>query len=640
MITFFRRTLSNPIILGLLGLVLIAFIVTGVGDPFGGPVGGGSNVARVGKANISDLTVRRQLDRNLAVARQDNPQIDAQSFVRSPEFDMLIDQLVFGEAMEQWGEKIGITASPRMVDGEIASIQAFQLAGKFDQTTYEAALARQKMTDRELRDGLHGDIIRRQLLVPVSAAAYVPKALARPYAALLLEERQGSIGLVPSALFVDKAPPTDADVEAYYRANTARYRIPERRVLRYALFGPAQARAAEPSAADIQKYYAANRANYAGAETRKLSQIVLPSQQEAQALVKRVRAGEGFEKIASERGFSASDIALGEQTKTAFSSATAPAVADAAFAAAKGGVTDPVQSDFGWHIVRVDDVLTRAGKSLAEASAEIAETLRKQKREEAMADLVARIEDGIAEGKSFADTVTAEKLTMVTTPAIVANGRTPDDPAWQAPAELAALLKPGFELGAEDDPVVEDLHDGNYALLQVGQVIAAAPAPLARIKQMVTLDLMRSRASEKAAKAAADILAKIKAGTPMAKAFADAKMPPVQSAGGKRMDLARQQQVPPPLAMMFTMAEGSARRLTAPNDQGFFIVRLDKVIQGDIAKEPGLLTATQAQFSRLLGEEYATQFARAVARDIGVKRDDKAIKRLRDELGGATPAAE
>lgn len=126
----------------------------------------------------------------------------------------------------------------------------------------------------------------------------------------------------------------------------------------------------------------------------------------------------------------------------------------------------------------------------------------------------------------------------------------------------------------------------------------------------------------------------------MAKAFADAKMPPVQSAGGKRMDLARQQQVPPPLAMMFTMAEGSARRLTAPNDQGFFIVRLDKVIQGDIAKEPGLLTATQAQFSRLLGEEYATQFARAVARDIGVKRDDKAIKRLRDELGGAIPAAE
>src|SRR3546814_2366377 len=66
-----------------------------------------------------------------------------------------------------WAEKHGFGVSRRQVDAEIASIPAFQIGGRFDQASYEAALAQQNLSDRELRKGLTGDLLRRQVLMPV-----------------------------------------------------------------------------------------------------------------------------------------------------------------------------------------------------------------------------------------------------------------------------------------------------------------------------------------------------------------------------------------------------------------------------------------------------------------------------------------
>src|SRR3546814_15076321 len=67
-----------------------------------------------------------------------------------------------------------------------------------------------------------------------SDLASVPDGLVKPYAELLLEERTGSIGIIPSEAFAEKTPPSDADVQAFYAKNSRRYMVPERRVVRYA----------------------------------------------------------------------------------------------------------------------------------------------------------------------------------------------------------------------------------------------------------------------------------------------------------------------------------------------------------------------------------------------------------------------
>jgi peptidyl-prolyl cis-trans isomerase D len=103
------------------------------------------------------------------------------------------------------------------------------------------------------------------------------------------------------------------------------------------------------------------------------------------------------------------------------------------------------------------------------------------------------------------------------------------------------------------------------------------------------------------------------------------------------MDLTRSDRpVPPPLAMMFSMAPGKTKLLAAPENQGWFVVHLDSITPGDPKTAPGLVEATRGQFARAVGEEYAEQFTRAVSKDIGVEKNEAAVGRLKQQLAGGS----
>ena len=105
-----------------------------------------------------------------------------------------------------------------------------------------------------------------------------------------------------------------------------------------------------------------------------------------------------------------------------------------------------------------------------------------------METLVAAIDDQIGDGSSFADVAAARKLAVVTTPAITAGGVSPEQPAYQAPAELRPLLANAFTLTPGEDPTVEAVPGTDrYALIAVDRIVAAAPPPLAAIRPQVLL---------------------------------------------------------------------------------------------------------------------------------------------------------
>ena len=165
MISFFRRALSSWVLLGLLGLIMIAFIVTGVGTPSGldNLSGGGSNVAKVGSSSITSTDAASRVQAQLDGARQQNPGLDIGSFVRSGGVDQVVDQMINGRAFEQFGLKYGMTVSNRLVDGEIASIPAFRgPAGSFDRNTFLGVLAQRKLTERVVRE----DFARDKMTIP------------------------------------------------------------------------------------------------------------------------------------------------------------------------------------------------------------------------------------------------------------------------------------------------------------------------------------------------------------------------------------------------------------------------------------------------------------------------------------------
>lgn len=644
MIRFFRRALSSWIVLGLFALIMIAFIVTGVGTPSSlGNLAGASNemVAKVGgeKIGIGEVNQRAQL--TVENARQRQPELNMATFVKQGGIDEVVNQLVSAKAMEIWARAHGIGASKRLIDGEIASISAFQgPTGQFDEQVYRSMLSQRRITEAQLRNDIHGDLIRNQVLIPVSGSIRAPTSLVSPYAALMLERREGFIGAVPIEAMLPQAKPTDAQLNGWYGRNLALYTQPERRIIRYALISKEQIKTLPtPTEAEIKAFYDANAASYGGIETRSFSQVILPDQKSADAFVAQMKAGASFADAARKAGFAPTDTAIGAQTQAQLEALATAEVARAAYATPQGGTTAPLKSALGWHILHVDSVKKASGKSLEAAHAEIAASLGKQKIDEAIADLIAQMEDEVADGANFDEVVRKHGLTVKTSPPVNKNGQIDGKPSMPfGDPYLQVLLKTAFEASPDDDPTVETIGNGQYhALLKVGQVLPAAPIPFANVRDRVALDFMRDRAFATARDVASKIAARAATGVPLARAIAEAGMPlpPPQPAGARQIDIAQSgRPAPPPLAMMFAMKPGTARILEIPDKRGWFVVQLAKVEKGDIAKAPGLVDATRGEFNNMISQELIEQFSRAVQGEVGTTRNEQAISALKSQLRG------
>ncbi len=626
MITFFRRWLTSWPALILLGLVLLAFAVTGIGDPFGKSAPAGA-VAKIGDRTISEPDLLAAFDRAVRNVRQRNPAASQVQLAREGGVAVIAESLIGQAAIEQLGARNGIKASDRAVGAAIAGIDAFKQGGKFDEATYRRLIAEQRLSDRDLRNSIAGDIVRRQMITPVTAALPVPDGMARAYAQLLVDVHRGGVALVPLAAIT---PATEADINAYYAANKARFTVPERRAFRFAMIDRAAIAAGlKVSDAEIAKAFAADPAKYGAAPTRRLQQVVVGDETKAKAIA-AAAATEGFGPAAQRLAdFGAGDIAIGEQNQAEFGKATSPAVAAAAFAAPVGGITAPLKTAFGWHVVRVE-ALGKAGLTLDQARPAIAAALATRATEAAVADMVARIEDGVDSGKSFADLAKENSLAIIAQAAVTKEGGsaagTPPTALQQSLAAKAFRHEPG------DGAAVEDLGQGQLAVIETMQILPSAPQPLADIRPAIAESAARARALKAARSKADAIVAATRKTGDFNAAVAAQALPPAQPINGRRIDVARQTNVPPVVQAFLATPAGQVSVL--PSAQGWVLVHVTAIDRGDLAAVPGLVDAGRRELAGQGPEEFAAAFAVAAARDVGTTRNAAVIAAISKRLKG------
>lgn len=620
MITFFRRILNSKIglILAfvLLGVIAVGFAATDIQNLGGTPTGAGGAVAEVAGEEVPQSELAMRVDQEWRTARQQQPTLDLATFVAGGGADQTLERIINGMALQAFAHANGMRVSDRLVDGRIASIPAFQGAsGKFDPATFRQVLASERISEAQIRADIARETLVNQVMGPIVGAGQVPQQLALPYANLLLERRQGQFGLIPAAAMDAGAPPTAQEMQTFYQRNIQRFTIPQRRVIRYAVFDSSKvANAAKPTEAEIAQTYTANRAKYAARETRDLSQVIVIDQAGANAIAQRVRGGATLAAAAQAAGLEATS--LNDIEKAALAGQSSQAVADAAFAAAKGAVAGPVRSSLGWHVLRVEDTAQIAGRTLAEARDEIVAELTASKTANAMSDLVTNIENEVSGGASFAEVAQKFGLNTVTSPAVTSNGMNPDAPQATPAPELTSVLKAAFEAEQGDDPQVSSLpENAGYVLWGLDSIVPATPRPLASVRDVVSRQVVLERQQRAARNVARQVVAKVNRGTPIAQAMRETglKLPPLESVGGTRSELTSQQgRIAPPIAMMFSMAKNTAKQLEAPNNGGFLVIYLNDVVNGDASKNPQVIAATRQGLSQVAGQEYAEQFSRAV----------------------------
>ena len=646
MLASFRKSVRTWVAVAILLFVLVAMVITGFGtDGMGGlgGMGGGQasdTLAEVEGERVTEQDLSTILTQQYNQARQQQPTLDMRTFLASGAFDQTLNQLVTAAALQAFGEDQGVVVSQRMVDREIVNIPAFRnFAGQFDENVFRQALQRQNLTEGQIRQDIGRSLMQRQILGPVALGGRIPEGVAREYANLLLERRRGTIGVVGSQSFAAGLAPTGEQIMAYYTRNRARFAIPERRVIRYAMMGPEQiAAAAQATEQEIAAFYRANAATFGPRETRDLQQIVLPDRAAAQAFAARVRGGTSFADAASQAGFGPDDINLAGQSREQFAGTTSAAVAAAAFGAPQGQLVGPIQGSFGFYVVRTERINTTPARPLASVRDEIARNITQRKANDALGELVARVEQQVSDGASVEEIARTERLSIVTTPPITAAGLVPGQ-TWVVPPELQPLLTAAFEVDPDNpEPIVEQVvANQRFALLGVERVIPAAAPPLAQIQDSVRMILVQEMALARARQAAQQIADRINRGMPAAQAFAEAqpRMQAPQQVNLQRLEISRAgAQTPPPLLALFSLPQGRARILPAPGGQGFFVIHHAERTPGDAASQPALIATTQTEFTQSSGLEMAQQFARSVELRMEVERNADAVATARQRLMG------
>jgi peptidyl-prolyl cis-trans isomerase D len=645
MIQFFRRFFQSKIGLGLtlvfLAVIAFAFASSDVANnaTFGG-IAGGDRVAVVGGEKIGTAEFTQSAQSGLSRVRQQQPTISMPAFIAQGGLDQVLDQLIDRYAIATYAEANGLRAGDNLINSEIRQIPSFRGAdGNFDPESFRQSLLQQGISESAIRDDIRNGLLAQQVITPATYGAVMPRKLARRYALLFKERRTGAIGFVPSAAFAPKDDPSDEQLAAFYNDNRDDFIRPERRTVRFASFdASAVENRIDPSDEEIAARYEADAALYSAREDRNFTQLIVPTEEAATALRDQVAGGASFEQVAQNAGLRVSAIE-GQSEEELRSSASAE-VATAYFAASRGSLSAPARSSLGWHIARVDAVQNRAARSLGEVRDEIAATMREENRGRALADLAAEIEEELAGGSTLTELAEQLELDLQTTDPITADGGVYQAEGQTAPQVLGPALGNIFEID-ESEPQVDDVGQGQvYLVYEVSGITESAAAPLDDIKDNVTA---RWRLAEGAteAKAAADrMLAKLAEGGSLREVMdaEETALPPVQNMNLTREELARQsqQRIPPSLALFFSMAKGTHKKLAEQSNLGWYVLDLEGIELGEIADDDPLIEQAATQLGPAVSEEYTQQLLRALRNEMGAETNDAAVDAVRKNLLGET----
>jgi peptidyl-prolyl cis-trans isomerase D len=365
----------------ILALLIIPFAFFGL-ESYTRSVGGKDDVATVDGVGITQRefaeALREQQDRLRAAFGKN---IDVQALDTPEARRLLVDSMVSRRVLADAALRAHLTVGDDMLRETIGAIPAFQSDGAFSRATYEALLRAQNMTPTMFEARLRYDLSLAQLTRAVTATAIVSRAGAERLAALQGQRREVQEALVAAQPHLAQVKIAEAQLKAYYDANPAEFRIPERvRAEFVVLSAEALGRQDPVTEAEIKAAYGARAAQYKVEEQRRASHILVKTKEEADKLAAEARKDPArFAELARKHSQDPGSAGKGGDLGLFGHGMMVPAFEEAAFRQKEGEIGAPVQSEFGWHVIRVTGVQAAQVRPLAEVRAELSAELARQK---------------------------------------------------------------------------------------------------------------------------------------------------------------------------------------------------------------------------------------------------------------------
>lgn len=627
MITFMRRLAGTWFARLLFILLILSFAAWGIEDMLRN-IGRETAVARVGsdaiEAEEAQEAARRELQR---IQRQLQGRIEIDARIRRAVTDQALESLILDRVLRQEQGRMRIAVPDDTVRDYIFQIPGFAGGdGRFSREVFNNFLRSNDLTEGRFLELLRADLGRQQLAGAVRAGASVPEALGGRLLAWALQRRTASLVELPFADAPEPEAPTEAQLSRFHENNARQFSTPEYRDVAIATLNAARIMSEiEVSERDIEDGYAANRARYETPEKREVFQVLMQDEAAAQALATRWAAEADFaviEAAAREAGGTATALGLSARTDLPL-----PALAEAAFALDSGAVSAPVQTPFGWHVLRVGTIEHGALRSMDEVREELRAEIQAERAADLAFDRANRVEDALAGGANLAEAARRYSLGYAEA-RIDGQGRAPDGTEVElpvAPVARAAALRVIFSTERGAPPRLQEGEWG-FMAVEVRDITPPALRPLDSIREQVTAAYLANARRRFQEERAAALLAATRGGQTLA-AAAEAAGITVEELGPFGRSPEGGNPMPQDLlGPVFELRGTEATMVERP--QSFAVVQLLAVTQADPSGEAAALTTLRAEVAQNMAEDLEAQYQAALRARANVRINPRVLEQV------------
>ena len=613
MFDFIRK--HTKVTMALLFLLIVpSFILFGL-DGYNRSRDKGVAVARVDGKDITQAEWDRAHQNEVDRVRAQMPTLDVK-LLDSPEARFAtLERLVRDRVIAVAADKLRLTTSDQRLarelqqSPEIASLR--RPDGSLDMERYRQLLGSQNLTPEMFEANVRADLSRRQVLAPLSASAITGTADADLALNAFLEKREIQIARFNTSDFAAKLSPTDTDLEQFYKANEKLFQAPEQASVEYlVLDADSLKKGIVISDADLKTYYEQNAQRLGTPEERRASHILIASPKTAPAAERAKAAAKAAELLAVVK--KAPDTFADVARKNSQDPGSAPnggdldffargsmvkPFEDAAFALKKGDISDVVESDFGYHIIKLTDIKAGKQRSFEEMKPELEAEMKKQQAQKKFAETAEIFTNAVYE-QSDALKPLAErlKLDMKTTANVTRQPAPGATGVLANPKFLNAIFSPDAIEKKRNTEAIE-IAPGQLASGRIVQYTPARTRPFAEVKDVVRRRWVAERGALEARKEGMTKLAAWKA------APATAVLPaPVVVSREQAQQLSNEVVDAALRADLSTLPATPVFAGVDLGAQGYVIVKVSKVV----ARDPPVEAATQRG-----REQYAQAWASA-----------------------------
>lgn len=488
------------VLLVLLGLSFVFFGITM-------PLMGGGYAAKVEGVEIPASQLENAYQAELARFAELGGELQPE--IRRLIRQSVLDNLVRETLVDYYLVRSGYRVTDEMITNSIQRAPEFRADGRFSKDRYYAWLDERLLTPTLFEERQRNALRLQQLQRGVGATAFVTPAEYRRYLNLYGERRRAAIATFDVDAVAEGVEISDEEVVAYYETNPSEFQMPESVDLQYIEIDRNEiAQQVELSEDDIRDYYEQSTNRYLQDERRRARHILIEfgddesaAEEQANALAERARAGEPFEDLARQHSADSGTAEQGGDLGLSAETQLPAALAGAIFSMQEGDIAGPVRSDFGFHVIRLDEVEAGGPLPLDQVRAELERELREMRAEDDYQALQRQMSDALFDAQGIEEIAESSGVELQSASEFTRAG---GEPFGRNQAVIDAVFAPSVL----DDGMISEIVEidaNRAALFKVTEHNPAAQQPLEEVREQIERQLRTDRALQIVRERAAEV---------------------------------------------------------------------------------------------------------------------------------------